>query len=123
MTRKERLTTELVGAEDKLDALSRSQDHATMRGQQAIAGQRCRVLQLRAELAQIEIDNIRGATEEAIARRNELREDRTSLLMRVKDAELSARAASRQATEDELPELMRRLKDADLMDQELGELH
>ena len=123
MTRKERLTNELREAESKLDGLSRSKDHGSMRGQQAIAGQRCRVLQLRAELAQIAMDDIVGKTDADIARRAELREERTSLLMRVKDAELSARAASKQATEDELPDLLRRLKDADALDDEVAGLH
>lgn len=123
ITRKERLVAELVEAEKALDAIGRSKDLGLMRSQQAMAGQRCRVLQLRAELAQIALDETKGTNEAAIARRAELRSERCDLMLRIKEAELSARAASKQATQDDLPELMRRLNEATTMATEVDALH
>jgi hypothetical protein len=121
--RRDRLQGELVEAELKLDALSRSKEPGLMRTQQVIAGQRARVLTLRAELAQIEIDGIKGRDELSLAHRAELRADRCDLMLRVKEAELSARAASKQATEDELPLLRARLDADDEMAEEVDDLH
>lgn len=123
ITRKERLAEELKAAELALDAIARSKDPGKMRTQQAIAGQRAKVYGLRVELLQIEIDATKGTSEAANARRAELRADRCDLSLRIKEAELSARAASKQATEDELPDLIERLNRADVMASEVSELH
>lgn len=123
MTRKERLGLELRAAEDKLDALGRTGEPGLMRSQQDQAGQRARVFTLRAELLQIEIDNITGKDDASIGRRQALAGELAGCMVRVKDAELSARAASKQATEDELPELMRRLDEHDAMAKEAETLH
>jgi hypothetical protein len=121
--RKERLTKELRQAELDLDALSRSKDPGKMRTQQSIAGQRAKVYGLRVELLQIEIDGCLGTSDAVVAKRQELRADRCDLSLRIKEAELSARAASKQATEDELPDLIERLNRADVMASEVSELH
>ncbi len=111
MTREERLTNELGEAEKALDQMSRSLEVGMMRTQQKIAGQRARVLGIRAELEQIAYDKLKGGTERATAKRAEHRANRDALLIRIKEAELSARAASKQATEDDLPEVIRRLNE------------
>ncbi len=121
--RKTRLTAELAAAELALDAVARSSDPGKMRTQQAIAGQRAKVYGLRVELLQMEIDATTGKTDAAIARRAELRSDRCDLSLRIKEAELSARAASKQATEDDLPDLIERLNRANTMATEVSELH
>lgn len=123
MTREERLTAELRQAELDLDAKSRSAKPGLMRTQQLVAGLRARVYGLRVELLQMQIDAVKGRTENALERRAELRADRTDLCLRIKEAELSARAASKQATEDELPDLVRRLNEADAMREEFEQLH
>lgn len=121
--RKERLVAELAKAEEKLDALGRSLEPGLMRTQQAVAGQRARVFGLRAELLQMEIDAIVGRSEDSLAKRQVLTGELAGIMLRVKEAELSARAASKQATEDELPEMMRRLNEAHEMAEEASTLH
>lgn len=117
--RKQLLTSELVEAELALDAKTRNPDPTIgpMRRQLAIACQRAKVLGLRAELVEIEKSRHSGE------RRHALRAEQRELLMGIKEAELSARAASKQASDDELPELLARLREASALEGELANLH
>lgn len=121
--RRERLTRELGEAELALDALHRSKQPGMMRTIQAVAGQRAKVFGLRLELAQMDHDDTRGKSDDARAKREELRQTMAGLRLGIKEAELSARASSKQATEDEIPELMQRLTEASQMSQEVDGLH
>ncbi len=123
MTRKERLTLELEKASATLDAFGRSLEVGMMRTQQKIAGQRAQVLGLRSELVQIAIDDMPHPKGEGLAKKAALRADRDALLIRIKEAELSGRAASKQATEDDLPEVIRRLKQQTEVGSVFDELH
>ncbi len=123
VARKERLTRELGEAELQLDALARSMEPGMMRTQQAIAGQRAKVLGLRMELLQIKLRDKQGDTEGVKEQRAELRAEWNELRLAIKEAELSARAASRQAADDELAELIDRAKRSDLMQVEVAKLH
>ena len=95
--RKERLTRELAEAELALDALTRSMEPGKMRTQQAVAGQRAKVYSIRSELIRLE--------------------------MRIKEAEQAARAASSQAADDEIGEMLRRLNQADSFATRVAGLH
>lgn len=115
--RKQRLTSELADAELALDALRRTLDPGKMRSQQAICGQEVKVFGLRAELVAISMKSSIGETR--AAHRSEWNE----LQLRIKDANAAARAASRQASDDELPELLERLREASALEGELANLH
>jgi hypothetical protein len=121
ITRKERLTDELGAAELSLDALTRSLDPGKMRTQQAIEGQRVKVYSLRSELLQIELVEKKGAKDSTI--REELRSEWTGLQLRIKEANQAARAASSQAADDEIEEMLRRLNKADAFAVEVAKLH
>lgn len=124
MTRKERLQQELAKAEALLDGAGRTMDTSgAMAWQVKMASMRCRVLQLRAELLQIDIDDIVGKGEAACQRRRDLVQDRASLLTHVKNAEQAARAASKQETDDKLPEVLRRLNEQTEVGEQFGQLH
>jgi hypothetical protein len=121
ITRKERLTDELGAAELSLDALTRSLDPGKMRTQQAIEGQRVKVYSLRSELLQIELVEKKGAKDSTI--REELRSEWTGLQLRIKEANQAARAASSQAADDEIEEMLRRSNKADAFAVEVAKLH
>ena len=115
--RKERLELELRQAELELDAMSRSLKSGDMRTQQAIAGQRGRVLGLRGELIQMQMVGKVGDTLQ------DLRMQWRETMLSIKEAEGSARAASKLAYEDELPALIARLDAVDEMEGEHQRLH
>lgn len=119
--RRDRLVKELAAAELQLDALSRSMDPGKMRTQQAIEGQRVKVYSLRSELLQIELAEKKGAKDSTI--RDELRSEWTGLQLRIKEANQAARAASSQAADDEIEEMLRRLNQADAFATEVAKLH
>jgi hypothetical protein len=122
-SREERLTSELAEAALALDALGRSLEPGLMRTQQKIAGQRAKVLGLRAELEQIAYGKLKLDGENSTARRQEHRQNRDGLLIRIKEAELSMRAASKQATEDELPLVVKQLNAQTAMGDRFAKLH
>jgi hypothetical protein len=119
--RKERLTKELAEAELTLDAHTRSMEAGTMRTQQAVAGQRAKVYSIRSELIRLEMASLKG--EKRSADREELRSEWTGLQLRIKDAEQAARAASSQAADDEIGEMLRRLSQADTFASRVSGLH
>ena len=77
----------------------------------------CKVFE--AELCQIAMDSPTAGSDAWEAQRN----DRDALLVRVEKAELAARAASRQASEDDIPDMMRRLDDVDHRAERARTLH
>jgi hypothetical protein len=101
--RLERLQGRLTKAEQHYDHLQEAAVPGSMRGQQDVAGQRSKVLQLRAEILEIEMGR-RVLGSDAY---RELREARDALLRAVKEADQAARAASQRGAEDDLRELMR----------------
>ena len=109
--RKERLTRELAESELALDALTRSMEPGKMRTQQAVAGQRAKVYSIRSELIRLEMAGLKS--EKNSTAREELRSEWTGLQLRIKEAEQAARAASSQAADDEIGEMLRRLNQAD----------
>lgn len=123
MTRKERLKGELTQAERTLDAQSKNLEPGKMRTQQIVAGLRARTLALRSEVCQVEYDDLALTSTKVTDKMSELRANRDALLIRVKEAELSARAASKQATEDDLPEVMRRLDEQTEVGSVFAKLH
>ncbi len=101
--RLDRLRSRLVVAEQRYDHLQENATAGSMRGQQDVAGQRSKVLQLRAEIIEIEMSRrVLGSDAH-----RELREGRDALLRAVKEADQAARAASQRGAEDDLRELMR----------------
>lgn len=104
--RLERLQQRLIAAEQRFDHLQETLDPGSMRGQQDIAGHRAKVLQLRAEILEIEMGRRALGSETW----RELREARDALLRAVKEAEQAARAASTRGAEDDLRELARARK-------------
>jgi hypothetical protein len=121
ITRKERLTDELGVAELSLDALTRSLDPGKMRTQQAIEGQRVKVYSLRSELLQIELAEKKGAKDSTV--RDELRSEWTGLQLRIKEANQAARAASSQAADDEIGEMLQRFNKVDAFASQVSRLH
>ena len=119
--RKERLTRELAESELALDALTRSMEPGKMRTQAAIEGQRSKVYGLRAELLQIALTEKKG--EKNSEARKEIRSEWTGLQLRIKEAEQAARAASSQAADDEIGEMLRRLNQADSFATRVAGLH
>ena len=119
--RKERLTRELAEAELALDALTRSMEPGKMRTQQAVAGQRAKVYSIRSELIRLEMAGLKS--EKNSTAREELRSEWTGLQLRIKEAEQAARAASSQAADDEIGEMLRRLNQADSFATRVAGLH
>lgn len=74
-----------------------------MVGQQDVAGARCKVLQLRAELDEIQMARYLHGTDRWTA----AREGRDATLRALKEAEHAARNASKQRAEDDLRRAMR----------------
>ena len=119
--RKERLTRELAESELALDALTRSMEPGKMRTQQAVAGQRAKVYSIRSELIRLEMAGLKS--EKNSTAREELRSEWTGLQLRIKEAEQAARAASSQAADDEIGEMLRRLNQADSFATRVAGLH
>ena len=108
-SRRDRLKGELKEAEKAMDAASRCQKLGPMRQQVAVAQLRCRVLGLRAELLEFSMADYTGKDRDSREKRAQLGKERASLLTHITNAERSARAASKQATDDDLPAFMARL--------------
>lgn len=119
--RKERLTRELAESELALDALTRSMEPGKMRTQQAVAGQRAKVYSIRSELIRLEMAGLKS--EKNSTAREELRSEWTGLQLRIKEAEQAARAASSQAADDEIGEMLRRENQADSFATRVAGLH
>jgi hypothetical protein len=119
--RKDRLARELAEAELALDALTRTMDPGKMRTQQAVEGQRAKVYGLRSELLQIALVEKKG--EKQSEQRKEIRDEWTGLQLRIKEANQAARAASSQAADDEIEEMLCRLNKADAFAVEVAKLH
>lgn len=92
----------LQKAEQLLDHLHETLDAGSMLAQREVAGQRAKVLGIRAELTEIEMCWLTSGTD----RWRELRESRDALLRAVKEAEHAARNASKQETDDLVRQLM-----------------
>jgi hypothetical protein len=121
VARKERLAKELKEAVDELDRLTRVNEPGLMRTQQAVEGQRAKVYSIRSELLQIELERIKAGKDSE--RRKELRDEWTGLQLRIKEANQAARAASSQAADDEIGEMLRRLNQADQFAGQVARLH
>ncbi len=118
--RYERLKKELELAELELDRLSRTLDVGLMRTQQRVAGQRAKVFGLRLEIRTVDLAKLEKASDQD---RRDLQAEIAGLRLGIKESDLTARAASKQAIEDELPELMRRLNEADDLQGDFAGLH
>lgn len=116
--RYERLQKELEAAELELDRLGRTLKVGMMRTQQQIAGQRAKVFGLRLEVLTIELEPLTDRDD-----RRDKMQAMAGVRLGIKEAEASARAASKAATEDDVPDLLRRLNEANALQGDFAKLH
>jgi len=99
----ERLEGRLRTAEQRLDHLVEKEEVGSMAGQQAKAGQRCVVLQIRAELAEMMLTRYKNGTDAWLTQAEHVRRIQAG----IKEAEHAERTASKQLADDTLRDLMR----------------
>lgn len=116
--RHERLKSELAESELELDRLGRTLKPGMMRTQQRLAGQRAKVFGLRLEVRTIDL-----ATSTPAEQKRDVMAEIAGYRLGIKEAEASARAASKQATEDIVPELLRRLEEANDLQGDFAKMH